>query len=42
MKRKFVKTTSVFKDWNEDTKEILSKVLELDSERWKISRLIKD
>ena len=42
IQRVFKKETSVFKDWKEDTPQILSKAMEHDEKEWKAMRFIKD
>jgi hypothetical protein len=41
-KRVFVKETSVFKDWKEDSDYSLMQAFESDTKYWKVNRLIKD
>jgi NLR family CARD domain-containing protein 3 len=40
--RVFKKDTSVFKDWKEDTAEIMTKCSEHDQQHWKVPRFVKD
>lgn len=40
--RQFVRSISVFKDWQENTEQFLKKCFEYDCQYWKISRFIKD
>jgi hypothetical protein len=40
--RKFNKNSSAFKDWQEDTNEILAQVIDHDSKLWKVERFVKD
>ena len=40
--RKFNKNVSSFKDWQEDTPDILSQVIDHDSKLWKVERFVKE